>query len=40
MDENKKIISLHEQKFPNLNAFQVNTSARLKKIETQMGHLV
>ena len=39
MDENKKI-SFHEQKFPNLDAFQVNTSDRLKKIEAQMGHLV
>ena len=40
MDENKKMISLHEQKFPDLNAFHVNTSARLKKLEVQMGHLV
>ena len=40
MDENKKMISLHEQKFLDLDAFQVNTSARLKKIEAQMGHLV
>ena len=34
------MISLNEQKFPDLDAFQVNTSARLKKIEAQMGHLV
>ena len=40
MDGNKKMINLHEQKFPNLNAFQVNTSARLKNIEAQVGHLV
>ena len=40
MDENKKMISLHEQKFSNLDAFQDNTSARLKNIEAQEGHLV
>ena len=40
IDENKKMISLNEHKFPDLDAFQVNTSARLKKIEAQMGHLV
>ena len=40
MDGNKKMISLHEQKFPDLDAFQVNTSARLKNIEAQIGHLV
>ena len=40
MDENKKMSSLHEQKFPDLDTFQVNTSARLKKIEGQIGHLV
>ena len=39
MDENKKMSSLHEQKFPDLHNFQVNTSARLKKIEGQIGHL-
>ena len=33
IDGNKKIISLHEQKFPDLDAFQVNTSARLKNVE-------
>ena len=33
MDGNKKMISLHEQKFPDLDAFQVNTSARLKNVE-------
>ena len=27
MDGNKKMISLHELKFPDLDAFQVNTSA-------------
>ena len=40
MDEKKEMISLHEQKFPDLDAFQNNTSARLKNIEAQVGHLV
>ena len=40
MDGNEKMINLHEQKFPNLDAFQVNTSARLKNVEAQIGHLV
>ena len=40
MDENKRMISLHEQKFLDLDAFQVNTNAKLKKIEAQMGHIV
>ena len=40
MEGNKKVINLHEQKFPDLNAFQVNTSARLKNVEAQIGHLV
>ena len=40
MDENKKTSSLHEHKFPDLDTFQVNTSARLKKIEVQIGHLI
>ena len=40
MDENKKMSSLHEQKFLDLDTFQVNTSAKLKKIEGQIGHLV
>ena len=40
MGENKKMISIHEQKFLDLNVFQVNTSARLKKVEAQIGHLV
>ena len=40
MEGNKKMINLHEQKFPNLNAFQVNTSSRLKNVEAQIGHLV
>ena len=34
------MISLHEQKFPDLDVFQVNTSARLKNLEAQIGHLV
>ena len=40
MDGNKKMINLHEQKFLDLDAFQVNTSARLKNVEAQIGHLV
>ena len=39
-DGNKKMISLHEQKFPDLDVFQVNTSATLKNVETQIGHFV
>ena len=39
MEGNKKMINLHEQKFPDLDAFQVNTSARLKNVEAQIGHL-
>ena len=40
MDGNKKMISLHEQKFLDLDAFQVNTSDILKNVEAQIGHLV
>ena len=40
MEGIKKMINLHEQKFPDLDSFQVNTSARLKNIEAQIGHLV
>ena len=40
MEGNKKMINLHEQKFPDLDAFQVSTSARLKNVEAQIGHLV
>ena len=40
MDGNKKMISHHEKKFLDLDAFQVNTSARLKNVEAQIGHLV
>ena len=40
MDGNKKMISLHEQKFSDLDAFQVNTSTRLKNIKAQIRHLV
>ena len=40
MDGNKKMINLHEWKFPDLDAFQVNTRARLKNVESQIGHLV
>ena len=40
MEGNKKMITLDEQKFPDLDAFQVNTSARLKNVEAKIGHLV
>ena len=40
MDENKKIINLHEHEFLDLDTFKVNTNARLKNVEAQMGHLV
>ena len=40
MEGNKKMINLYEQKFSDLDVFQVNTSARLKKVESQIGHLV
>ena len=40
MDANKKMISFHEQEFPNLDTFKVNLNARLKNVEAQMGHLV
>ena len=40
MDENKRMISLHKQEFADSDSFQVNTSARLKKLEVQIGHLV
>ena len=40
MEGNKEMINLHEQNFPDLNAFQVNTCARFKNVEAQIGHLV
>ena len=40
MEGNKKMTNLHEQKFPDLDAFQVNTSATLKNVEAQIGHSV
>ena len=40
MEGNKKMINRHEKKFSNLDAFQVNTSARLKNVEAQIGNLV
>ena len=40
MEGNKEMINLHEHKFPDLDVFQVNTSARLKNEEAQIGHLV
>ena len=40
MEGNKTMVNLHEQKFPDLDAFQVNTSARLKNVEAQIRHLV
>ena len=39
-DENKKMSSLHDHKFPDLDTFQVDTSAKLRKIEGQIGHSV
>ena len=40
MEGIKKMINLHEQKFPDLDAFKVNTSAKLKNVEAEIGHLV
>ena len=41
MDGNKKMINLYEKKFLDLDVFQVKyTSARLKNVEAQIGHLV
>ena len=40
MEGNKKMINLHEQKFQDLDTFQVNTSTRLKNVEAQIGLLV
>ena len=40
MGENEKMIRLHEQEFLDSDAFQVNTSARLKNVEAQIEHLV
>ena len=40
MDENKKMISLHEHEFQDLDTFKVNTNVRLKNVKAQMGHLV
>ena len=44
--ENKRLLNIHEQKFADLGAFQVNTTmfqantnTSLKNIETQVGHL-
>ena len=46
MGENKRLIHFHEQKLSDLEAFkfdtqvfQKNTSASLKNLETQVGHL-
>ena len=46
MGENKRLLSIHEQKFAELAAFQANTNvfqaninAFLKNLETQMGQL-
>ena len=46
MGENKRVLSIHEQKFAELVAFQVNTTvfqantnAPLKNLETQVGQL-
>ena len=46
MGENKRLLSIHEQKFAelaafqaNINVFQVNNNASLKNLETQVGQL-
>ena len=46
MGENKRLLNIHEQKFAELAAFQVNTNvfqgntnASLKILETQVGQL-
>ena len=46
MGENKRLLNIHEQKFTELAAFQVNTTvfqantnASLKNLETQVGKL-
>ena len=39
-DGKKKMNNFHEQKFPDLDVFQVNTSAKLKNVEAQIEHLV
>ena len=46
MGENKRVLSIHEQKFAelaafqaNTNVFQANTNASLKNLETQVGQL-
>ena len=46
MGESRKLISLHEQKFnelenfkSNIHMFQANTGASLKNLETQVGQL-
>ena len=39
MGENKRLLNIHEQKFTELAAFQANTNASLKNLETQVGQL-
>ena len=39
MGENKRLLNIHEQKFAELAAFQANTNAYLKNLETQVGQL-
>ena len=46
MGENKRLLSIHEQKFveqavfqANTIVFQANTNASLKNLETQVGQL-
>ena len=46
MGENKRLLNIHEQKFAELAAFQINTTmfqantnTFLKNLETQVGHL-
>ena len=46
MEENKRLLNIHEQNFvelaafqANINVFQANTNAFLKNLETQVGQL-
>ena len=37
--ENKRMLNIHDQKFAELTAFQANTNASIKNLETQVGQL-
>ena len=39
MADNKRMLNLHEQKFVELDVFQANLNASLKKLETQVRQL-